>query len=275
VSSQQGSKTGIRRVTIRDLFKAKADSRKLTMVTCYDSAFAKLIDESSIDMVLVGDSLGNVVLGYSDTTRVTMDDMVHHTRAVSRKLTRPFLIADMPFLSYKISDEESLRAAGRLVQEGHAQAVKVEGGREIVSAVKKIVDAGIPVVGHLGLLPQSVHAVGGYRVVGKTELERERILQDAKILQDAGVCALVLEMVPETVSREVTASLEIPTIGIGAGSYTDGQVLVLHDLLGFDSEFSPRFLKKYADIHQTVKKALEAYHSEVVSGEFPMKEHSF
>ncbi len=259
---------------MRTLQKRKHDGQKISMITCYDAAFAALIEQSTIDMVLVGDSLGNVILGLKDTIPVTMEHMLHHTAAVSRGLKRAMLVADMPFLSYNISVEQALRNAGRLVQKGGAHAVKLEGGAAILPQVKAIVAAGIPVVGHLGLTPQSIHTLGGYRVQGRGEQGKE-LLEAAKGLAEAGACALVLELVPQPLAAEVTRELSIPTIGIGAGPDTDGQVLVLHDLLGFNSEFTPKFLKRYANLGESVLKAVKQYDSEVKSGQFPGPEHSF
>jgi 3-methyl-2-oxobutanoate hydroxymethyltransferase len=245
------------------------------MVTCYDAAFARLIERSPVDMVLVGDSLGGVMLGYEDTTRVTMDDMVHHTAAVSRVLHRPFLCADLPFLSYQVSPTEALRNGGRLVQEGGAQGVKLEGGQSVVPQVRALVGAGIPVMGHLGLTPQSLHMLGGYKVQGRGEQARQQMLADALALEEAGIFALVLELIPRELAAEITARLRIPTIGIGAGPDCDGQVLVLHDLLGFDRGFSPRFLKKYANLDSIVGESLAQFHHEVRSQVFPAESNSF
>jgi len=260
--------------TVKTLQKRKAERQKISMITCYDGAFAGLIEQTPIDMVLVGDSLGNVILGLKDTIPVTMEHMIHHSAAVSRVLKRAMLVADMPFLSYNLSTEQALHNAGRLVQEGGAQAVKLEGGSHILPQVKAIVQAGIPVVGHLGLTPQSIHALGGYRVQGRGE-QGQILLDEAKKLVEAGICALVLELVPEPLASSVTAALPIPTIGIGAGPGTDGQVLVLHDMLGFQSDFNPKFLKKYANLGEVIVQAVRRYDTEVKDGQFPGPEHSF
>ncbi len=244
------------------------------MITCYDAAFAGLLERTGIDVLLVGDSLGNVVLGYKDTIPVTMEHMLHHTAAVGRVVQRSMLVADMPFMSYNLSVEQALRNAARFVQEAGAHAVKLEGGRPVCPQVKAIVQAGIPVIGHLGLTPQSVHALGGYKVQGRGE-QAQKLLEDAKALEEAGACAVVLELIPQALAVEVTKSLHIPTIGIGAGSGTDGQVLVLHDMLGFNSEFSPKFLKKYANLGDIVVEAVKSYDAEVKAGIFPGPEHSF
>ncbi len=262
-------------MTVPRIQDRKSRQEKITMVTCYDAAFARLVELSGMDMVLVGDSVGNVMLGYDDTTRVTMDQMVHHTAAVSRVLKTPLLVADMPFLSYQTSVDDAVRNAGRLVQEGGAQAVKLEGGRRWVSHIEAIVAAGIPVMGHLGLTPQSVHVLGGYRVQGRDGDAQKRLMEDARALQDAGCFSLVMELVPAALAERVTKSLQIPTIGIGAGAATDGQVLVLQDLLGFDPEFRPKFLKTYADLGTVVTSALQRYAEDVRSGQFPGPEHQF
>jgi 3-methyl-2-oxobutanoate hydroxymethyltransferase len=261
-------------VTVTQIAAAKAEKRPVSVITCYDAAFARLIDQTDIDVVLVGDSLGNVVLGHKNTLPVTMDDMVHHTAAVARGLTRPLLVADMPFLSYNVSIEQAVTNAGRLISQGGAHAVKLEGGRAVVPAVKAIVDAGIPVMGHLGLTPQSVHKLGGYKVQGRGDAAKE-LLVDAKALAAAGVFSVVLEMVPSTVAAQVTAAVQVATIGIGAGPDCDGQVLVLHDILGFDAEFNPKFLKKYADVGRIVRDAVTAYDKDVKSRAFPTAEHGF
>lgn len=254
--------------------KLKQSGEKIAVVTCYDAAFARLINRTKIDMVLVGDSLGNVVLGYENTIPVIMDDMVYHTRSVARTLKGPFLIADMPFGSY-LTPDDAARNAVTLVQQGGAHAVKLEGGRSMTMQVRRITEAGIPVVGHLGLTPQSLHALSGYRVQGREAAAARALLDDAQALEQAGAMALVLELIPEPLAQEVTSSLHIPTIGIGAGRGCDGQVLVLHDLLGFDDGFKPKFLKQYANIGQKVIEALDGYTREVKSREFPADEHSF
>lgn len=262
-------------VTLPSLLKKKQQGEKIVMVTCYDAAFATLVDKSDVDMVLVGDSMGNVVLGFENTLPVTMQMMIHHTSAVVRGMKRAFVVADMPFGSYQISPEQAVTNAVRLVQEAGAQAVKLEGGMAVVPAVKAIVAAGIPVVGHLGLTPQSIHAIGGYRVQGREDEGKKRLLSDAKALEDAGASFVVLELMPTSVGKEVSQALHIPTIGIGAGSETDGQVLVLHDLLGFNEEFKPKFLKHYATLGHDVVQALNAYGTDVRTKAYPGPEHSF
>lgn len=268
------SPAGVKNITTQTLIKKKSEGELVSMVTCYDSAFGHLVEKSAIDVVLVGDSLGNVVLGYDSTIPVTIEDMVHHTAAVTRVVKRPLVVADMPFMSYS-TIELALANAAKLLQIGGAAAVKMEGGKSICPQVKALVDLGIPVMGHLGLTPQSVHALGGYKVQAKSKEAKERLIADALALQEAGVFALVLELIPESLAKEVSSKLAIPTIGIGAGPGCDGQVLVLHDLLGFNKDFSPKFLKKYADLDQVVTKALNEYDSDVKTRKFPSLLQSF
>ncbi len=261
-------------ITIETIRQAKSAKQRLSMVTCYDAAFAKIIEATPIDMVLVGDSLGNVVRGYENTIPVTVEHMLHHVGAVARGLRRPFLIADMPFMSYA-TVEQALHNAGRMLQEGGAKAVKLEGGVAMVPQVKALVDAGIPVVAHLGLTPQHLHMLGGYKVQGKSSEAARAMKAAAKALQDAGAFLLVLEMVPQDLAREISESLSIPTIGIGAGPGCDGQVLVLHDLLGFDANFRPKFLQVYAELGAVIGAALHQYDQDVKSGAFPTAAQSF
>ena len=265
----------MRRKTVIDLQKMKASNEKIAMITAYDATMAKLVDAGGVDMVLVGDSVGMVVQGMDDTLSVTLDDMVYHGRCVARGLSQAHLTVDMPFMSYQVSPEQALQSAGRLVQEGKAQSVKLEGGERSASAVEKIVAAGIPVVGHIGLTPQSVNTLGGWRVQGRSDAAAEQLIQDALAIQDAGAFALVLEMVPAELAAEVTSALRIPTIGIGAGVGCDGQVLVCNDLLGLDMAFSPKFLKRYAELQSPITQAVSDYVSEVRAGTFPADEHSF
>ncbi|GAB6158582.1 3-methyl-2-oxobutanoate hydroxymethyltransferase [Desulfotomaculum varum] len=245
------------------------------MLTAYDYPMATLVDASGIDGILVGDSLGNVVLGYDSTVPVTMEDMIHHVRAVSRGVKRAMVVADMPFLSYHISREESVRNAGRLMQEGLAQAVKLEGGSEVVDTIKAITSAGIPVMGHLGLTPQSVYQLGGYKVQGKDGEAARRLLEDAQKLEEAGVFAIVLECIPQQLAKVITQSLSIPTIGIGAGTDCDGQILVTYDLLGMFSDFVPKFVKRYANLKEQIIQACHDYQKEVKNKSFPGPEHVF
>jgi 3-methyl-2-oxobutanoate hydroxymethyltransferase len=261
-------------VTIASLLNKKIAGERISMVTCYDSAFGRIVELSPIDMVLVGDSLGNVLLGYDSTIPVTIEDMIHHTAAVTRVVRRPFVAADMPFLTYATRDD-ALKNAGRLIQEGGAHAVKLEGGESICPQVEALVSNGIPVIGHLGLTPQSVHALSGYKVQAKEKEAQKKLKSDAKALQEAGAFCVVLEMIPGSLGSAVSKSLEIPTIGIGAGAGCDGQVLVMHDLLGFDASFKPKFLKKYADLNKIISEALAGYDKDIKLGKFPAAEHSF
>ncbi|GAB6933097.1 3-methyl-2-oxobutanoate hydroxymethyltransferase [Calditerricola satsumensis] len=262
-------------VTVSTLKALKQEKRPIVMVTAYDYPTAKLVDEAGVDVILVGDSLGMVVLGYDSTIPVTLEDMVHHTRAVARGAKRALIVADMPFLTYHGTREETLKNAGRLIQEGHAHAVKMEGGEEILPAVRACVQAGIPVMGHLGLTPQAVHQLGGYKVQGKDLASARKIVEDAKRLEEAGAFAIVLECVPEALARLVTETVSVPTIGIGAGAACDGQVLVFHDLVGFASDLKPKFVKQYADIGRDIRAAVARYAEEVRARRFPGPEHTF
>lgn len=261
--------------SILSIMEKKEKKEKISMVTCYDATFARLIDEAPIDMVLVGDSLGNVIMGQEDTTKVTMDDMIYHSRVVSSQLRYPMLCVDMPFMSYQISIEQTLKNAARLVQEGGAQCVKLEGGLEIIPQVKALVKSGIPVVGHLGLTPQRIHVLGGFKVQGRNERQKRELLESAIELEKAGAFAMVLELIPADLAEEITRSVNIPTIGIGAGPSCDGQVLVLYDLLGINLDFKPKFLKHYARLGEQIHKALKEFNDEVKSGVFPSRDHSF
>jgi 3-methyl-2-oxobutanoate hydroxymethyltransferase len=254
---------------------ARKSQQKLVMVTAYDYSQALLADGAGMDIVLVGDSLGNVVLGYPHTLPVTMEDMLHHTRAVRRGVARALLVADMPYLSCHFTPVEAARNAGRLVQEGGAEAVKVEGGARRLEAIQAILDAEIPVMGHLGLTPQSIHAFGGYRVQGRGPGESERLVEEARALEKAGVFALVLECVPAAAAEAVTRAAGIPTIGIGAGPSCDGQVLVFHDLLGLTPGPRPRFVRSYLDLRAEIGGALARFKEDVEAGRFPSSEESF
>jgi 3-methyl-2-oxobutanoate hydroxymethyltransferase len=264
-----------KKITVSVLREKAAEGNKLSMVTAYDYPSARMVDEAGLDMILVGDSLGMAMLGYDTTLPVTMDDMVHHTKAVCRGARNTFVVADMPFLSYHVSVEQAVINAGRLIQEGGAQAVKLEGGQERLEVVKRIIAAEIPVMGHLGLTPQSVNQFGGFKVQGKNKEQAEKVLSDALLLEEAGVFAVVLECVPAPLATLITERLSIPTIGIGAGAGCDGQVLVWHDVLGITQDFKPRFVKKYADLHENIVGALQQYKTEVEEGMFPAAEHSF
>lgn len=265
----------ITRVTTAVIRDMKKKGEKITMLTAYDYPTASVVDESGVDMILVGDSLGMVVLGYDSTIPVTMEDMLHHTKAVCRAAKRALVIGDMPFMSYQVSVEEAVRNAGRLLQEAGAQAVKLEGGREVAEVTRRIASAGIPVMAHIGLTPQSVHQLGGYKVQGKEDADATRLKEDAKILEEAGAFSIVLECVPEGLGKKISESLAIPTIGIGGGVHCDGQVLVLHDMLGMFERFTPKFVKKYGRINAQMKEAVSLYLDEVKKGVFPGKEHSF
>lgn len=261
--------------SVLDLRKKKADNDKIVMVTAYDWTMARLVDMAGVDMVLVGDSLGMVVQGRQDTLPVSLDEMVYHSRCVAAGLKRAHLVADMPFMSYQVSPEQALMTAGRLMKEGMAQSVKLEGGQRSAEAIRRIVEAGVPVVGHVGLTPQSVHAMGGFKVQGRSDDDAERVLQDALAVEQAGAFCLVLEGLPTDLSAEITHRLDIPTIGIGAGEHCDGQVLVINDLLGMNLDFKPKFVKHYATLQDTIIGAVETYASEVRDGSFPDHAHSF
>ncbi len=270
--SKQGR---VQKITTSTLREMKEKEQKITVLTAYDYPMASLLDECGTDVILVGDSLGMVVLGYDNTLAVTMEDMLHHARAVCRGARRSMVVTDMPFLSYQVSPEEALRNAGRFLQEAGAQAVKLEGGREVADAIRKITDAGIPLMAHLGLTPQSVHRFGGYKVQGKDEETAQRLLEDAKIVEAAGAFSVVLECVPAALAASITSAIGIPTIGIGAGSACDGQVLVVNDMLGMYEKLSPRFVKHYGNLNAQIRTAVQAYLGEVRSGAFPGPEHSF
>ncbi|HOI73939.1 MAG TPA: 3-methyl-2-oxobutanoate hydroxymethyltransferase [Syntrophales bacterium] len=270
--STHGKLNKVTTATIRDM---KKRGEKITMITAYDYPTAAVVDEAGIDLILVGDSLAMVVLGYESTLPVTMDVMIHHTKAVTRAVSRALVIGDMPFMSYQVSVDEAVRNAGRFLQEAGAQAVKLEGGREVAEVTRRIAAAGIPVMAHLGLTPQSVHQLGGYKVQGKGSEAANRILEDAKILEEAGAFSIVLECIPTELGRVISEALSIPTIGIGGGIHCDGQVLVLHDLLGMFERFTPKFVKKYANINAQMKEAVGKYIEEVRQGQFPGPEHSF
>ncbi|NLJ71792.1 MAG: 3-methyl-2-oxobutanoate hydroxymethyltransferase [Syntrophomonadaceae bacterium] len=263
------------KVTTAVIKDKKLKKEKITMLTSYDFPMASLVEAAGIDMILVGDSMGNVVLGYNNTLAVTMDDIIHHTRAVVRAVNNTMVVGDMPFLSYHISTQEAVRNAGRIIQEGGAEAVKLEGGTERVDTVKAILDAQIPVMGHIGLTPQSVNQFGGFKVQGKDEATARKLIEDARAMAEAGVFALVLECVPTPLAKRVTEEVDIPTIGIGAGPYCDGQVLVINDMLGFLKGHIPKFVKKFANLEPIIMDALTAYKEEVEMGVFPAPEHGF
>jgi 3-methyl-2-oxobutanoate hydroxymethyltransferase len=264
----------MRKITILDVGSMKAQARKIVMITAYDALFARIFDEAGVDVILVGDSLGQVVLGYSDTLNVTMEDMIRHTGAAGRGRKQALLVADMPFLSYQTGAADAIRNAGRLLQAG-AEAVKLEGGRAMEGTIRAITSCDIPVMGHIGLTPQSVHRMGGYRIQGKTDTQRERLLDDAAAVQEAGAFSVVLEGIPSDLAAEITDRLSIPTIGIGAGVRCDGQVLVMQDLLGLFDEFQPKFVRHFGELRKPVADAVGAYAEAVRDGSFPDAEHSF
>jgi 3-methyl-2-oxobutanoate hydroxymethyltransferase len=261
------------RVSINTIKEMKAKKEKIVMLTAYDYSTAKLVDEAGIPLILVGDSLGMVILGYDSTIPVTMDDMIHHTKAVARGTKQAIVVGDMPFMTYH-SEPDALKNAARFMQEGGAQAIKLEGGVTVAETVKRIVDCGIPVMGHIGLTPQSVHQLGGHRVQGKTPEAAQRLLKDAQALEQAGAFAVVLELVPATLSKLISEKISIPTIGIGAGPDCDGQVQVIADLLGLFSDFVPKHAKQYAKLAVSIKAALGDYISEVKAGQFPTSANS-
>ncbi|MHB8769724.1 MAG: 3-methyl-2-oxobutanoate hydroxymethyltransferase [Syntrophales bacterium] len=263
------------RVTTAIIRDMKSRGEKIAALTAYDYPTAHLLDQSGIDVLLVGDSLGMVVLGYASTLPVTMEEMIHHTKAVCRGVERAMVIADMPFMSYQVSADSAVQNAGRFLKETDAQAVKLEGGREVAELIRRMTVSGIPVMGHLGLTPQSVQQFGGFKVQGRGDQAARRILEDARILAEAGAFSVVLEAVPAALAAEITGTLGIPTIGIGAGAGCDGQILVTNDMLGAFERFTPRFVKKYATLSVPMREAFARYSEEVKSGAFPGKEHSF
>jgi 3-methyl-2-oxobutanoate hydroxymethyltransferase len=265
----------LQKVTTKDIIEKKKKGEKIVTITSYDYSFAKIVDDCDIDLILVGDSLSMVMLGYTNTLSVTMDEMIHHTKAVSRGVSNALIVGDMPFLSYKIDKMEAVKNAGRFIQEGGAEAVKVEGGTEICPTIKKMIDADIQVMGHIGLTPQSIYQFGGFLVQGKTVETAKKLLMDAKNLEKVGVFSIVLESIPWQIAKIITNNVDIPTIGIGAGSYCDGQILVIHDMLGIFTDFKPKFLKYFGNIGQAIRLALNNYKDEVLNGVYPDREHSY
>ena len=263
------------KVTVATIRKMKKEGRKIAALTAYDYFTARLLNEGGIDLILVGDSLGMVMLGYENTIPVTMEEMLHHTRAVVRGNRRCLVVGDMPFLSYHISNVKALRNAGRFIQEAGAHAVKLEGGVTVAPLVAKMVKAGIPVLGHIGLTPQDVLKLGGYRVRGKTSGSARKLMEDARALEEAGAFAVVLEAIPSSLAGEITRALKVPTIGIGAGSLCDGQILVTHDLLGLFDRFKPKFVKQYADLKKEMLRAFNSYRKDVREGKFPTRRHTY
>ena len=273
--STEGTAPAPRKSTILTFQEKAARKEPITMVTAYDFPTAQLADAAGVDAILVGDSLAMVVLGHPDTLSVTMDEMLHHARAVRRGAERALLIGDMPFMSYQADEDEAVRNAGRVLKEAGMAAVKLEGGREMAATARRIVRAGIPVQGHVGLTPQSVNALGGFKVQGRTAAAARGLLEDALALEDAGCFSIVLEGLPGRVAAHITERLRVPTIGIGAGPGTRGQVLVLHDMLGLFDRMTPRFVKRYAELGQTTRAAIEAFRADVAKGAFPAAEHSY
>jgi 3-methyl-2-oxobutanoate hydroxymethyltransferase len=264
-----------RPVTVADVLRKKAQHEKLVVLTCYDALFARLLDESGVDILLVGDSVNQVLAGADTTLSATLDQMIYHTKIVRRGATRAMVVCDLPFLTYQVSRDEAVRNCGRVLAETSCHAVKLEGGEPMAQTVRALVDVGIPVMGHIGLTPQSVHALGGYRVQGRDEKTAERLKRDAQALQDAGAFAVVLELMPAPLATEISRSLTIPTIGIGAGPGCDGQVLVLHDMLGLNEQFNAKFVKRYAEMAATVRDAVARYGDDVRRGRYPGSEHWF
>ncbi len=263
------------KVTVSTFLEHKAKGEKITVLTAYDFSMAKLLDEAGIECILVGDSLGMTMLGYEDTLSVTVEDMIHHTKAVKRGTKNAMVVVDMPFLSYHISDEDAVRQAGRLIKDTQAHAVKLEGGMAVKTRIEAILAAQIPVMGHLGLTPQSVNVFGGFKVQGKSEDQAKKILEEAKLLEAIGCFAIVLECVPEKLATYISSQLSIPTIGIGAGAGCDGQVLVIQDMLGMYTDFTPKFVKQYANLKSHINEAVQNYCNEVKAGTFPEMKHTF
>lgn len=267
--------TDVKKVTTHTLQRMKQTGEKISMITAYDYSFAKIFDAAGIDVILVGDSASNVMAGHETTLPITLDQMIYHASSVLRAVNRSFVVVDLPFGSYQSNSKEALASAIRIMKETGAHAVKVEGGEEILESVKRILGAGVPVMGHLGLTPQSIYKFGTYTVRAKEEAEAEKLKKDALILEDAGCFGLVLEKIPALLAKEVSESLHIPTIGIGAGRYCDGQVLVMHDLLGINTEFKPRFLRRYLDMHEQVTTAIQHYIQDVKSRDFPNEQEQY
>ena len=263
------------KITVQDFLRKKEDRKKITMLTAYDYPFARIVDEAGIDGILVGDSLGMVVQGLENTLPVTMDEMIYHTKMVSRAVNNAIVIGDMPFMSYQAGIEDAVRNAGRFLKEAGASAVKLEGGAEVVAQIKAMTRSDIPVMAHIGLTPQSIHRMGGYKVQGKTEEAAKRLLQEAHMVEEAGAFSLLLEAIPMKLAKRITRELSIPTIGIGAGPFCDGQVLVLHDVIGMFERFVPKFVKRYANLKEEALKAIKNYREEVEKGVFPAEEQSF
>lgn len=274
VSSSNSSNTN-RAVTTQRLFEMKASGERISMLTAYDFTTARIVDEGGADVILVGDSAANVMAGYESTIPITMEHMIYHTQCVVRGVKRALVVADLPFMSYQLSSKQALEAAGKMMKEAGAHAVKLEGADGISASIKRITQAGIPVMAHLGLTPQSIYQFGSYKVRARQEEEAEKLINDAKRVEEAGAFAVVLEKIPAALAKKVTDSLSIPTIGIGAGNHCDGQVLVLHDMLGMNDGFEPRFLRKYANIAEVMRNAVSNYTKDVKDGNFPNEEESY
>lgn len=262
-------------ITIHDLLKKKREGEKISMLTAYDYPFARIVDEAGIDAVIVGDSVGMVVQGLENTLPVTMDEMIYHTKIVAKAVKKAMVIGDLPFMSYQISIEEAVRNAGRFLKEAGASCVKIEGGAEVAEHIRAMTKSDMPVMAHIGLTPQSIHRMGGYKIQGKTEEAAKRLLEEAHIVEDAGAFSLLLEAIPIGLAKKITEEVTIPTIGIGAGPYCDGQVLVLHDVIGLFDRFLPKFAKRYANLKDDILKAVTTYKEEVEKGIFPSEKHSF
>ena len=263
------------KITVVDIKEMKASGEKIVMLTAYDYPTARILDQCGVEVLLIGDSVGNVMMGLDNTLPVTTDEIIYHTRAVARGRKRALVVADMPFMSYQVSIGQAKEEAGRLVKEGGAEAVKLEGGENVEEVIKSICDIDIPVMGHIGLTPQSIHRMGGYKVQGKEERQREKLLADALAVERAGAFSLVLEAIPLKLAREITETVKIPTIGIGAGLHCDGQVLVIHDLLGVGGKVRPKFVKQYAHLETDIARAVKAFRSDVKKDKFPTDKQSF
>lgn len=264
-----------KKVTTQTVVEMKGQGEKISMLTAYDYTMAQIIDQAGIDVILVGDSASNVMAGYDTTVPMTLDHMIYHASCVVRGVDKALIIADLPFMSYQVTPKEALISAGRMMKEAGVHGVKLEGGKPIIKTVKKIVEAGIPVMGHLGLTPQSIYQFGTYKVRATENTEAEQLVEDAKRLEQAGCFSIVLEKIPANLAAEVTAELSIPTIGIGAGAQCDGQVLVAHDMLGLNKEFKPRFLRRYADMHSSMTDAVQQYITDIKTGDFPSEDEQY
>lgn len=273
--STQSSSSRPAKVTTQTVVDMKRQGEKISMLTAYDFTMAQIIDQAGVDIILVGDSAGNVMAGYETTVPMTLDHMIYHTSCVVRGVDKALVIGDLPFMSYQVTPKEALRSAGRMMKEAGAHGVKLEGGKAVVKTVKKIVNAGIPVMGHLGLTPQSIYQFGTYKVRAREEEEAKALVEDARALEQAGCFALVLEKIPAQLAAKVTEAISIPTIGIGAGDQCDGQVLVMHDMLGLNKEFNPRFLRRYADLSTSITEAVQQYITDIKSGDFPNEDEQY